>query len=90
MNMHEECLKRQNEGYHTPLPEVIKRIERDSKKIKPSYEVLDISDAVFYLREYSAMLQKLFWDDENKYWILYGNYQEYLKHSTGDECPKRK
>ena len=52
MNMHEECLKRQNEGYHTPLPEVIKRIERDRQKITPRYAVLDIQDALFYLREY--------------------------------------
>ena len=51
MNMHEECLKRQNEGYHTPLPELIERIERDSQKIKPSYAVLDIEDAIYYLKE---------------------------------------
>lgn len=52
MNMHEEMLKRQNEGYHTPLPELIERIERDSQKLKPTYAELDIVDAVFYLREY--------------------------------------
>ena len=57
MNMHEECLKRQNEGYHTPLPEVIERIERDSKKLKPSYAVLDIQDAVFYLKQYLSILE---------------------------------
>lgn len=52
MNMHEECLKRQNEGYHTPLPEVIERIERDSRKLKPSYAILDIQDAIYYLKEH--------------------------------------
>ena len=57
MKMYEECLKRQNEGYHTPLPEVIERIERDSLKIKPSYAVLDIRDAVFYLRQYLSILE---------------------------------
>ena len=58
--MHEECLKRQDEGYHTPLPEVIERIERDSQKIKPSYAVLDIKDAVFYLKYLESLLQKAF------------------------------
>ena len=57
MKMYEECLKRQNEGYHTPLPEVIERIERDSWKIKPRYAVLDIRDAVFYLRQYQSILK---------------------------------
>ena len=60
MNMHEECLKRQNEGYHTPLPEVIKRIERDSQKIKPNYDVLNIQDAVFYLKYLESLLQKAY------------------------------
>lgn len=56
MNMHEECLKRQNEGYHTPLPELIARIERDSNKLKPSYAVLDIQDAIYYMKYLNSML----------------------------------
>lgn len=60
MNMHEECLKRQNEGYHTPLPEVIERIERDSRKLKPSYAVLDIQDTIFYLKYLESLIQKAY------------------------------
>ena len=58
MTLKEEMLKRQNEGYHTPLPELIERVERDSQKIKPSYAVLDIEDAVFYLKQYFSILEK--------------------------------
>ena len=58
MTIHEEMLKRQNEGYHTPLPELIERIERDSQKLKPSYAVLDIEDAVFYLKQYFSILER--------------------------------
>lgn len=66
MNMHEECLKRQNEGYHTPLPEVIERIERDSRKLKPSYAVLDIEDAVFYLKQYFSILERVIENSHKK------------------------
>lgn len=58
MTIKEEMLKRQNEGYHTPLPELIERIERDSQKLKPSYAVLDIEDAVFYLKQYFSILER--------------------------------
>lgn len=60
MNMHEECLKRQKEGYHTPLSELIERIERDSRKLKPSYAVLDIEDAIFYLKYLNSLLLKAY------------------------------
>ena len=60
MNMYEECLKRQNEGYHTPLPELIERIERDSQKIKPQYAVLDIQDALFYLKYLNYLIQEAY------------------------------
>lgn len=66
MNMHEECLKRKNEGYHTPLPEVIERIERDSQKIKPSYAVLDIQDAVYYLRQYLSIMEMAIYNSHKK------------------------
>lgn len=58
MMLKEELLKRQNEGYHAPLPELIERIERDSQKLKPSYAVLDIEDAVFYLKQYFSILER--------------------------------
>lgn len=58
MTIKEEMLKRQNEGYHTPLPELIERIESDSQKLKPSYAVLDIEDAVFYLKQYFSILER--------------------------------
>ena len=59
MNMHEECLKRQNEGYHTPLPELIERIERDSQKLKQRFAPLDIEDAIYYLKEYQEKREEI-------------------------------
>ena len=78
MNMHEECLKRQNEGYHTPLPKVIKRIERDRQKIKPSYAVLDIQDALFYLKYLNSLLQEAYERAHEKAMksFLYGDEDE--------------
>ena len=66
MTLKEEMLKRQNEGYHTPLPELIERIERDSQKLKPSYAVLDIEDAVFYLKQYLSILERVIVNSNKK------------------------
>lgn len=76
MTLHEEMLKRQNEGYHTPLPEVIERIERDSQKIKPSYAVLDIEDAVFYLKQYYLILVKVIENSHKKAMDIFINGEE--------------
>lgn len=76
MNMHEECLKRQNEGYHTPLPELIERIDRDRQKIKPSYAVLDIQDVLFYLREYLMIIEKVIENSHKKAMDIFINGEE--------------
>ena len=58
MNKHEETLKRQNDGYHTPLPELIERLKVGKAKIKPSYGLLDIEDSIYYLEMFLDVLNK--------------------------------
>ena len=80
MTLHEEMLKRQNEGYHTPLSEVIERIEKSHQKLKPTYAELDIVDAVFYLRQYLMIIEKVIENSHKKAMDIFIN---------GEECPKR-
>ena len=58
MNLYAEVLARENEGYHTPLPDLVERLKsrmRKSQRMPDAYDVpiLDYRDIVHYLEQYN-------------------------------------
>jgi hypothetical protein len=63
MNLYAEILARENEGYHTPLPDLVERLKsrmRRSQRMPNAYDVpiLDYRDIIHYLDLYRDLLSE--------------------------------
>ena len=63
MNLYAEVLARENEGYHTPLPDLVERLKsrmRRSLRMPNAYDVpiLDYRDIVYYLEQYNDIFSE--------------------------------